>query len=397
MKKIIFILALIISMIFTACTQAPEDSLEESIKPVITKEIEIQTIENTIKYSGIVTVSDTKNFAFKTGGKINSISVEKGDRVSPGKVLATLDTTDLNFALQAASAQLEGARAQYDKAVNGATREELEQLEINLKKAQDAYEYTEDLYQRMEKLYEAGATAENDLNKLRLEKDIRENEMRQSEIALRQAQTGTRSEDIRAAQSNVSLAQSDYNFRQNQINSSSIVSDMNGYVVEVLNKSGDFVSEGYPVVVIRGESQIITTGISRQDMDKVSLGTSLYVLDGEDKYRGRITYISDIPDSYTRTYEAEIALDEGALPLGSIVDIRIITGQDTGIWIPISAMMSDGEDYVYINQDDIALRKEIEILSTNGSNVKILGINEGEKLIIEGMRNINPGDKITER
>lgn len=396
-RKLVFPIILIFIVIMTSCSDIKEEPKTDFLKPVKTREIKTETIEDTIRYSGIVKVSDTKNFAFKTGGKIRSISVAKGDNIKPGDVLARLDTTDLNFAFEAARAQLEGARAIYDKSVNGATGEEIAQLEINLNKAQNAYSYTNDLYERMEKLYEAGATSENDLNKLKLERDIRENEMKQAEISLRQALQGARSEDIRAAKSNVNLALSDYNYRKNQIDSSVLVSDMNGYVIDVISKEGDFASPGYPVVILRGESQIITTGISRQDMDKVDIGSRLYVLDGERKYYGKVTYLSDIPDSYTRTYEAEIVLEGGSLPLGSVVDIRIIIGEDTGIWIPISSMMSDGEDYVYLYEDGVALRREIEILSTMGLNVKVLGLNDNDRLIVEGMRNINPGDKITER
>ena len=58
---------------------------------------------------------------FLVGGRINSVSVKPGDKVSKGTVLATLDAEGTEGTLSQAKAAYETAQANYEKIINGAT------------------------------------------------------------------------------------------------------------------------------------------------------------------------------------------------------------------------------------------------------------------------------------
>lgn len=412
-SKQIVIAFMVCTVLLVGCVSNPqEESVSEVAKPVRTMKLSEETKNQTIRYTGNVVIKDTKTFAFKTSGKITDVIVEKGKWIKVGEALAKLDTTDLEFARQAAEGKVQAAASQYEKAVNGATPEDIEQLRINLSKAEDAFQYTDDLYRRMEELFSAGAISENERDKVKLERDVRENDRNQARVALQTALNGTRPEDIAMANANLSMAQTDLSYKQTQINDATLFSDMEGYVAEIIQKEGTFVSAGYPVIALRGDAKIIKTGIARQDIDKIRSGGAVDILVGEQVIPGIISHISDIPDEYTRTYEIEITPDEsGGLSIGSIVELDIIVGIEKGIWIPISAILSEGQDYVYLVEEHSeisgdkndekenfakrAMKKEVIVESTKGTDAKVRGLSPSQELIVEGMRSIKENQPVT--
>jgi RND family efflux transporter MFP subunit len=60
------------------------------------------TITSTISASGILSGKSTANLHFNTSGKLNYLIVKNGDIIEKGKLIATLDSTQLNSILQEA-------------------------------------------------------------------------------------------------------------------------------------------------------------------------------------------------------------------------------------------------------------------------------------------------------
>ena len=71
-----------------------------------------------------------------------------------GDVLVSLEKTDLIYAENLAKSQLEMVLAQYEKASNGATEEDIEQARLNAVKAEDAYKYALDRFDEVKELYQ---------------------------------------------------------------------------------------------------------------------------------------------------------------------------------------------------------------------------------------------------
>ena len=65
--------------------------------------------------------SNNLTLGFLSGGRIESVSVKAGDTVKKGTVLAELDAENMQGALTQAKAAYQGAQANYEKIINGAT------------------------------------------------------------------------------------------------------------------------------------------------------------------------------------------------------------------------------------------------------------------------------------
>ena len=97
------------------------------ITTVKVERVSSSNYENAVSYSGYVSADEMKKFSFELGGTIEDVKVEKGDRVAAGQVLAVLDTTAVELAIDNANKNIELAQNQI-KQIDGG----IEQLKLGL-------------------------------------------------------------------------------------------------------------------------------------------------------------------------------------------------------------------------------------------------------------------------
>lgn len=396
MKKKMLLMFLLISVVLVSCTKETQEE-EVKVKPVqaVLLEERIEPIE--LSYSGRIYSEELKKMSFKSSGKISKVYIEKGQMIQQGDLLAELDTKDLEYSIKAAEHQMEAAKAQYQKALNGATEEEVRQTELNLKKAQDAYQYTLDQYEKMKELYEEEAVSKNTLDQTKLELDIKASELKQAEESYNQVINGARKEDKQALLSQYEQAKTDYEYKKSLIQDSKITANIEGYVVDILYKEGEMVSAGYPVITVRNGQQVVKAGVTQKDVMQIDEKTNVKITIGDLEMKGAIHTIDEVPDEQTNTYTVEILLNDASehkIPLGSYADVQFLLKEEKGIWIPITAVSSNGEDYVFTVNRDRAELKKVTIERTKGNLVKVNGLQTGDQLIIEGMERLLDGDLI---
>ncbi|OGO78152.1 MAG: hypothetical protein A2Y23_12255 [Clostridiales bacterium GWB2_37_7] len=397
MKRLVVAIMMIFILIWTAgcSTKSGEQVTEGKKKPVKILNVQEETRPMVLEYTGIIGTEELKKLAFKSGGKIKKVFVKPGEQIEADQPLIQLDTADLEYALSGARGQMDAAKAQYVKTINGAAPEELQQIEANVKKAQDSYNFAKDNFENFQKLFEEGAISQNDLDKVKLELDIRESDLKAAKEIEKQAKNGARDEDKAAAKGQWVQAQADYDYKMSLLEDATIKSDSNGYVVDVLYEEGELIASGYPALVIRNDNQVVKVGLSSKDFEKVTIGTKAKIRIEGKLIEGEVTNIGQTPDNQTRTYPIEIALSEKASPLGVVVKLDLIIGEESGIWIPITAIMANGEDYVYVVSGEKASRRKITLGAVNENYVKVQGIENNDQLIIEGMQRLKDQDQIT--
>ena len=358
MKKGVLIL-LLTSLIAlgSACSgQNPAGQEQPKPKPVSAAEIKETEAPAYIEYFGIIASGEIKKMSFKSAGKIASVPLEEGAPVEKGTVLATLDTRDLGFAVQASAAQVDALSSQTAS-------------------AQSAYNFAYDNYQKAQKLLKENAISQNSFDEAKLAYEVRQ-------------------AALNAAKEQRNQAQADLDQKNNMLKDSSLISTSSGYVADILYKAGEVVPAGYPVVIIRNGEQIANVGLSQKDTSRVNPGMKVEVESSGAKAAGTVKSISDIPDSRSRTYNAEISLDGSDFPLGSTVRIRIATAAVKGVWISISSILSGEKDYVYIVENERAVKKEISIKSTSGDQALVEGLQDGQRIITEGAKKIKHMDLV---
>jgi HlyD family secretion protein len=394
--KLIFVFLMILSLVLlSACgKKASQGILESKGKPVNILMAREETVPIELAYIGYVTYTDIKKIGFKSPGKIEKINVSRGQQIEKGMVLAQLETKEMELGLRASRAQLDAANAQYNKALNGATKEDIALADLNVKKAQDAYDATYQAYEKVLALYYEGKVLKEIVDLLELELKLRESDLEQAKIVSQQARNGARDEDIKSLHAMAEQAQIDYNYKKSLVDNCTIIASGKGYIVDVLFKEGEIIGGGYPLFVISNENQVISVGISQKDMNKITIGDRAVIYIDGHSAQGEVISMSQTPDLQTRTYNVEIEIQNNSFSIGSIGRVNIIVGEERGIWIPINSIVSREEDYVYVVQDNKAIRKNITIESIKGNKAKVMGLQEGDTLIVTGIRGINDQDKV---
>lgn len=339
---------LLLAGVLSGCGSQPADTgSAEEIRPVSVVPIAEQSQSVGVKYLGVIGSGELKKYSFKVPGKLVRVNVQKGQAVRGGELLAALDQTDLSLALR--------------------------NSQLNLTQAEQVYRDAKDQYAKYQELVKGGAMSSTDLDKAKLDMDVKE--------------------------ANYQKAQVDVEAKQNALDDTELYGDMSGYVTDILYKEGENLAAGYPVVVVRSQEQVIQVGLNQKDAAKTALGTQAEVKVGDYQGEGKVTRIDQVPDSQTRTYTTEIKLTkeipQEAYLIGAAADVSLAAGAVNGIWIPIAAVMNDGEDYVFIVQDERAVKKNISLKESQGFNVRVEGLKPRDKLVTSGMKELSEGMKVT--
>lgn len=140
-----YTLLFLIFLGLAACQSKKET--EEIIRPV--KTITVGTQSNIRKdFSGIVEPVEYVNLAFRVGGQVISLPVMEGQKVSKGKLIAVIDTRELQLQYAADKSVYETAKSQLERnrrllARQVISQQEFEMSEANYQRAKSAYEHSQ--------------------------------------------------------------------------------------------------------------------------------------------------------------------------------------------------------------------------------------------------------------
>ena len=116
------------------------------------------------------------------------------------------------------------------------------------------------------------------------------------------------------------------------------------------------------------------------------------------KFKGRLETISSRIDPSTRSILSRVVVDNSNFEIipGQLMTVKIIYDEINQIGVPESAVTIQGTTaFVYIANNDIAQKKDIEIGKRNFGKVSIIsGINEGDLVITEGVSKVRDQSKI---
>jgi RND family efflux transporter MFP subunit len=102
-----------------ACRTASAGGLPQSapveVRSVRTAPVAREAIARPIRASGMVIAKEQATLSFKVGGVVSRILVQPGQAVTPGQVLATLDTHEIDAQVHQAELGLEKARRDSDR------------------------------------------------------------------------------------------------------------------------------------------------------------------------------------------------------------------------------------------------------------------------------------------
>lgn len=413
--SLIYWTILLPGLLFTAsCGLLPpgdaqsNSSPQQQQSPTVNTAVASQgSLEKDTEYVGTTFPVREVSLRSRIEGQLLDVTVDVGDRVEQGQVVARIDDSISEATVAEAEAEvaaLQSEVASLEADVNDA-RAQVEQAQLELQQAQSDAARTNQLFQQ-------GAISEQ-------EAELDETAVGTAEQTLRSAQqqVDNRSSAVVAAQRRVAAQQAIVAQEQQRQSFTVLTSPVTGSVLERVLEPGDLAQPGDEVLQLGDFSQIqVRVQISELELAGIQGGQTAQVrLDAlpEQTFTGEVTQISLAADATARLIPVEVTIPNRDRRIGRGLLARVnferqnarnIVVPETAVQITSeeaknnSASESDTATVFILKQEGeqaTVTAREVKLGERANSRVEILsGLEAGEKFVVRSSDNLQNGDRV---
>lgn len=209
--------------------------------------------------------------------------------------------------------------------------------------------------------------------------------------------------NLETAETNLLTAKAELARAKLQLSRTEITAPIGGFVNRLDVKIGVYLSVGDPVGQILDIDRVkAVVGIPESDVDAVrrveSVNLTIDALQSR-QIQGKTHFLSTAPESNALLYRLELQIansDNQILP-GMFIRAHVVKRHiEDAIMVPLYSIVTRGEDqFVYVEKDGMVHRRHVEVGVIDKWQVQIVsGLEAGEKVVIEGQRDVEDGQKI---
>lgn len=343
---------------------------------------ETGNLSRTVVVSGTLAADEEAGLGPKVAGRLTTLSVDLGDHVRRGQVLARLSPTDFELRVRQAENALQQARAQLGLPADG----RLQTIDPN---------DTAVVKQAAANLTQAQLTR-NRMARLLEQQLIPQQDFDAAEAALQVAEARHQEaiETARTRQALLGQRMSELEIARQQLRDSTITAPFDGRIRERQAGVGDYVAAGQTVVVlVRVHPLRLRLEVPEREAAGVRGGQAVHLtvegdIGGAGTHEGRVARISPAirEESRTLLVEAEVPNPDGALRPGTFAKAEIVTVADEpAVLVPTSSVVSfAGIEKVLGVADGKAVEKRVKTGRRSGDRVEILeGAAAGDVVVVE--------------
>ena len=380
--------------------------------------VETRNVPAYIQATGSLVADEVSDVAPKVAGKVANVSVNVGDFVSLGSVIAKIDDSDARRELAGARARVKQAVAAVRQAearlglepngrFNASTIPEVRSAGAAYEQAQAELRQAEANEKRYRELVETGDVPMMTYETYRTTRDTaraRANSARQ----LLEAQVNAARQNnqaIASAQAGAEAAQTEVGTAQQALTDTVIRAPFSGFISARPVAVGEFVSTAQVIAtVIRSNPIKIQIQVAEADVPSVVIGRGVSVqVDAykERSFAGFVTAVNPAIETTSRSaiVEASIENADNALRSGMFGTARITKeGGGTGLFVPKAAVHNDQATQsfrAFVIVDGVAKLRVIQLGTEEGDSVQILnGLNAEETVATGNLGELYEGARV---
>lgn len=364
-------LAVIVAAMFTisqsACTRAASEPRQ--LTPVRVAQVQNISTGSETRYSANIVPNAQVDLAFKSGGYVVSIrqvqgsdgrsrSIDTGDWVSRGTVLAVVRQQDYADRCEQAQAQLARAQADFDHAKLS--------------------------FDRTSNLYSTQSATKPDFDQAKAQYDSSTASLNSAKASLAEAQTA--------------------------LDDSSLRAPFDGWVIKRSIDVGALVGPTAPAFTIADTRSVRAVfGVPDNAMGRIKLGQRQAITTDSfpEEFSGHVSAISPAADPKSRVYSVEVTIPNPRNQLKSGMIASLALGGEilptSVLAVPLSAVIRDPQNTqgfaVLIAEgagDPVTVRsRNVELGDAYGNMIQVLsGLRTGERVVTAGSTLVRSGDKV---
>jgi membrane fusion protein (multidrug efflux system) len=304
---------------------------------VVLLDVNPTTLEDRINLPGVVEPWEKLSVLSKIHGTVIKVEVSEGDKVAKGQVIARIDPADFQIAVDSARATYELAEANYKRRVT---------------------------------LYEEGIVPRADIDSL-------EAQVKTSKAALENAEL--------------------------MLSRCMIKAPISGVIRRLDATEGLLLGVSDPVAEILQVDRVkAVVGIPESDVALVKnikeVNLTIQALDNREVV-GRNHFLASSPENGARLYRLELAIEnkDNLIMPGMFVRAQLVKRviSDT-VAVPLFTVIKrEDQKFVFVEEDGVAKKHPVELGIMEDWLVQITkGLSPGEKVVVEGHRDIDDGFKL---
>ena len=304
---------------------------------VVLLDVNPTTLEDRINLPGVIEPWEKLSVLSKIHGTVIKVEVSEGDKVTKGQAIARIDPADFRIAVDSARA---------------------------------SYELAEANYKRLASLFEQEIIAKAEIDKLKAQ-------VKTSKAALENAE--------------LMLARC------------TITAPISGVIRRLDAKEGLLLGVSDPVAEILQVDRVkAVVGIPESDVALVKnikeVHLTIQALDNKEVV-GRHHFLASSPENGARLYRLELSIDneDNLIMPGMFVRAQLVKRViHDAVAVPLfTVIKSEDQKFVFVEKDGVAKKQPVELGIMEDWLVQITkGLSPGNRVVIEGHRDIDDGHKL---
>lgn len=336
----------------------------------------------------------TQNIAARVPGVLTDLSAYAGDQLRAGEVVARLSEPELQSNAQAAAAGAQAAQSAIRSAENDAAATSADVIA-----ARERVRYWDAEISRERTLLAQGAVSTQEYQDERAQAAGA-----RSAYAAALSKAASTRFNVQTTKAQASQAAASAQSEAVTAGYTNVLAPDDSVVMKRLVDPGVYVSAGTPILQVAVLNKLrVQAQVPQQDLPGVRIGTPLDVMfDNGRALHGRVSSVSPVVDPATHTAIAEaiVANDEETYqPGGYVRAILHVEGTSArnSFSVPSAAVVGGTQTAIWTNQNGIAHRVPVTVLSDDGVNAQITGeLHPGDRVVVTGAADLEEGQAITE-
>lgn len=188
---------------------------------------------------------ETISVSSKIPGRIDQIYVEEGQKVKKGDTLALVSIPEVNAKLMQAEGAITAAQGQLNLAFNGATTEQLSQIEGQLNSGKAQMEFAQESYNRLKNMYQDSLVSQQQFDEVKMKLQMAKAQVDALQAKRDEIKKGARSEQIEQAQGQLNRALGAKNEVMSASDEQYVIAPADMSIETISLKEGELLTPGY--------------------------------------------------------------------------------------------------------------------------------------------------------
>ena len=188
---------------------------------------------------------ETISISSKLGGRISEIYVTEGQEVKKGDTLAYIDIPEVAAKMMQAEGAITSAQGQLNMANNGATSEQLSQIEQQLNSGKAQLEFAQESYNRLNNMFKDSLISQQQFDEVKMKLSMAQAQVEALEAKRAEVRKGARAEQIEQAKGQLDRALGAKEEVTSAANEKYLIAPADMSIETISLKEGELLTPGY--------------------------------------------------------------------------------------------------------------------------------------------------------